>query len=156
MLICRSPSESNSTTLRCGSAIARPNANPQWPPIAGSPSGRSVGVSLILIQCLPPRPETTIASPRCFANAFNISAVSNIDRSLFRHEAVILVADEHRHRPLRGLRFLECDVDARSVGVALDEVVVDVERVQEALGVDRCRIGGDAMACPAAHPDHQH
>src|SRR5687768_166105 len=149
-LICRSPSESNSTILRFGSAIARPSPKPEWPPIAGSPSGMSRAVSLILIQCLPPRPEMTMASPRCFAKTLSMSAVLNIACPLFRAEAVVFVADEYRQRPLVLCRFLERDVDARRICVVLDEVVVDVERVQKALGIGRRGVGRDAVARPAA------
>ena len=80
-----SPSESNSTTRRSGCASARPSAKPACPPIAGSPSGTS-SVSRVesFTQCRPPRPGTTIASPRCSANTFSSSAVCIMTRAPYR------------------------------------------------------------------------
>src|SRR6187397_2300093 len=109
----------------------------------------SSAVSLMVIQCLPPRPEITMASPRCLAKILSMSAVLNIAFPLFRAEAVVFVADEYRHRPLVLCRFLEGNVDARGVGVVLDEVIVDVEGIQEAFGVGRRGVGRHAVTRPA-------
>src|SRR5207342_3462447 len=71
-------------------------------------------------------------------------------------EAVVFVADQYDDRPLRLRRLLEGDADARRVGIALDEVVIEAERVDETLGIGRGGVGGDAVPSPAAIADHQY
>ena len=110
----------------------------------------------MLIQCLPPRPEMTIASPRCLAKILSMSAVLNIAIPYFAPKPWYSSPTSIATGRLFFCRFLERDVDARRVGVVLDEVVVDVERVQEALGVGRRGVGRDAVARPAAQAHHQH
>src|SRR5687767_13539146 len=133
--ISTSPSESNSTTRRSGCASARPKANEACPPIAGSPRGTSrFGLVLIVVQCRPPRPGTTIASPRCWLKTLSSSAVSIMTR-LLAIETVVLVAHQHGDGPVHLARLLERDGDAWRIGIALDQVIVDVERVEEALGI---------------------
>src|SRR5262245_46547415 len=156
MPIWISPSESKRTIFRSGRASARPSAKEACPPMAGSPSGRSrFGCWLMWTQCRPPRPGITIALPLWALNTFSSSAVSIMGVSS-PGEAVILVRHQHRHRPLRFPRFLERDRDARRVAVTLDQVVVDAEGIEEALGVGRGGIGVDAVARIAAVADHHH
>src|SRR5258708_7809164 len=119
-LISRSPSESKSTTRSAGRARARPSAKPACPPIAGSPTGTSrVGRVLICAQCRPPRPGTTMASPRWGWKIRSMSAVWN-KGALLAVEPVVLVGHQDRDRPLRAARLLDRDGDARGVGRGLD------------------------------------
>src|SRR5258708_2808605 len=145
-LISRSPSESKSTTRSAGRARARPSAKPACPPIAGSPTGTSrVGRVLICAQCRPPRPGTTMASPRWGWKIRSMSAVWN-KGALLAVEPVVLVGHQDRDRPLRAARLLERDGDARGVGRGLDQVVGDAEGVEEALGVGGRAVRVDPVA----------
>src|SRR5690242_2807264 len=159
-LIRRSPSESKSTTRSAGRARARPSAKPACPPIAGSPSGTSrPGRVLILVQCGPPRPGTTMASPRWALKMRSMSAVWNTRAASWWSlaiEPVVLVGHQHRDRPLRAAGLLERDGDARRVGRALDEVVGDAEGVEEALGVGGRAVRVHPVARPPAVAHHQH
>src|SRR6185369_6274944 len=134
-LINRSPAESKSTTLSLGRARASPRAKDAWPPIAGSPTGASrLGRVLITAQCRPPRPGTTMASPRWVWKIRSMSAVANTISPLpvLPIEAVVLVGHEHRHGPARPPGLLERDRDARGIRRGLDEIVGDAEGMEEA------------------------
>src|SRR5580704_4048666 len=107
-LIRMSPSESNSTTLRSGRASAKPSANPAWPPIAGSPSGRSRCGSLVNSTqklAATPRHDDRVATMRLeggegFGDAHHGSLRLPV-------EAVELVANQDDDRPFGFLGFLE-------------------------------------------------
>jgi hypothetical protein len=84
----------------------------------------------------------TIASPRCCLKTSRI-------------EAVELVGDQNDHRALPPIRFLEGDRDAVLIPVAFHDVVLQVEGVQEPLGIGGGGVLVDAVACIAAIADHQ-
>jgi hypothetical protein len=69
---------------------------------------------------------------------------------------VVFVADQHDDRPSGALGLLEGGGDAPGIDIALDEVIIEAERHQEALGVGRRGVGRDAVAGPAAIADHHH